>query len=165
MQGFGRAQILDHATDAVRDSYEPTNDSKAQAKKEFNRRMWDIGDRQIDERIKVARDLIDEQGKADNEAFFNLFDAQYADLYMQLYKIQDFKACTAVVDKRVKLRGLERTPAALDPAALAAQAAQAGAAAGAAAAMTVDEWKALADDRRAQTMAEVSKALEKANGT
>lgn len=145
LAGYSRAAILDYASDAVRDSYEPTEDAKHQRQKNLNREMWDICDKQIDERIRAANKIIDEQAALETAAQFNMANARLEDLYLQSYTIQDYKTCAQILKQKAELYNLNRT-APHDPAAV-------GAAAGAAAAISYTEWSARADDRRAKAAA------------
>lgn len=155
LAGYSRNDILGHADDAVKDSWIETPDIDKRRKKEMNRSLWDICDRQIESAMARARALIEDQARTEQSALFNEVAAQINDLYLQSYKIQDYKTCNSVIKTKMELHRLGTMP--LDPA-------TAGAIAGAAAALTVQEWEIRSEQRRlaaATTVTTIAQALEK----
>ena len=67
---------------------------------------WDVDDRQIDNYIKKAKELILEKFEDDIDFEKSLSLQRFEQLYTMNYKIQDYKECRSIIEARCKLLGI-----------------------------------------------------------
>jgi hypothetical protein len=67
---------------------------------------WNIDDRQIDNYIKKAKELILEKFEDDIDFEKSLSLQRFEQLYTMNYKIQDYKECRSIIEARCKLLGI-----------------------------------------------------------
>lgn len=160
LSGYTRTMILDYANEKVRDSYEFDGTPEEQGKRQLNRAVWDVADRQIDSSIAGAKKLILEQARIEADEQFALADGRFNMLFRDSYRTQDYKGAAFIEKARVELHGLNRQVKA-DPAAT-------GAAAAIGAMVTMDEWRKQADTRISNaemTLADIGMALDESPAT
>lgn len=67
---------------------------------------WNLDERQIDNYIKKAKELILEKFEDDIDFEKRLSLQRFEQLYTMNYKIQDYKECRSIIEARCKLLGI-----------------------------------------------------------
>jgi hypothetical protein len=83
LQGFRRKQIIQYGA------------------------KWSVSDRQIDDYIKLAREIFDEDNDLNFEQKKNEALAKYYDLYQKNYELEDYKECRNVLKDIKDIFGID----------------------------------------------------------
>lgn len=73
---------------------------------ECKKLKWNVTDRQIDNYISKAREIIEQINQDDRKFILNKILAQYESLYLKSLKVQDIKTCVSILEKKSKMLGI-----------------------------------------------------------